>query len=106
MNNQEKLFIVKESMLRGITPASSKLVTKTMQGIRKGDDSLARNIVSRFENNPQGNLGPMGLHNLDTIKAFAQGLPANTGRAPTQFNRTGYENLRNLIETLLNNKMI
>ena len=106
MNNQEKLFIVKQAMARRLMPASSKLVTKTMQGIRQGDDSIARNLVSRYENNPEGNLGPMGLNSLEQIKAFSHGLPVNTGKTPTKFNSTGYEDLRKLITNLLNNKIV
>ena len=109
MNNQEKLFIVKQAMVRNIAkaaPIGSKMVTKTMQGIRQGDDSIARNLVSRYENNPQGHLGPMGLSNLNTIKGYAYGLPVNTGKRPTQFNKLGYEKLRKLIEMLANNKIL
>jgi hypothetical protein len=113
MNNQERLFIVKQAMVKAIArgapktvPIGSKMVTKTMQGIRKGDDSIARNLVSRYENNPEGHLGPMGLINLNKIKGYSFGLPVNTGKSPTQYNKLGYENLRKLIETIVNNKIL
>ena len=114
MNNQEKLFIVKQAMVQGAVRGvaktapgvGSKLVTKTMQGIRKGDDSIARNLVSRYQNNPEGHLGPMGLLNLQKIKAYSHGLPVNTRRRPTQYDKQGYDKLRQLIDTLANNKML
>lgn len=114
MNNQERLFIAKQAIVQGAVRGvaktapgvGSKLVTKTMQGIRKGDDSIARNLVSRYENNPEGHLGPMGLINLNKIKGYSFGLPVNTGKSPTQYNKLGYENLRKLIETIVNNKIL
>ena len=100
MNNQEKLFLVKEA---------NRLITRAIAGLQPGAtkyQNLASNIVRKSEGlKPDDFLGAAAGNNMDALKNLAigvQSVPKIRGRM-SAFAGTGYDRFRNILESYLNN---